>query len=58
MSVPGSVAVSTSHSHSQNGTVTSVSVPVVTEVDLDSIQRDNSISDNVELQVYSSNSGT
>lgn len=53
-SVPSSVAVSTSHN--QNGTATSVTVPV-TDVDLDSIPRENSVSDNVDLQVsYSSNS--
>lgn len=52
MSVPSSVAVSTSHN--QNGTATSVPV---TEVDLDPMPRDNSVSDNVDLQVsYSSNS--
>lgn len=55
MSVPSSVAISTSHN--QNGTVTSVTVPVVTEVDLDSIHRENSLTDNVDLQVsYSSSS--
>lgn len=53
-SVPSSVAVSTSHS--QNGTATSIAVPV-TDVELDSLQRENSVSDNVDLQVsYSSNS--
>lgn len=52
MSVPSSVAVPTT----QNGTATSVTVPV-TDVELDPLQRENSVSDNVDLQVsYSSNS--
>lgn len=48
MSVPSSVAASTSHG--QNGTA-------AVDVELDPLTADNSVSDNVELQVsYSSNS--
>lgn len=51
MSVPSSVAASTSHN--QNGTAAAAA----TDVELDPITTDNSVSDNVELQVsYSSNS--
>lgn len=52
MSVTNTITVA----QNQNGTT--ISVPIVTEVDLESINRENSLEENVDLQVSYSSSST